>query len=78
MKHNIRINGKVKEIDCDLGSGRLDENDREIFEGDIVKFVSDEDEADAGKVSFHHNTFWVDEDLPLDELLYGYEVTVID
>ena len=38
MKHNIRINGEVKEIDCELGSGILDKNGREIFEGDKVKF----------------------------------------
>ena len=38
MKHNIRINGQVKEIDCELGSGILDKNGREIFEGDKVAF----------------------------------------
>ena len=32
MKHNIRINGEVKEIDCELGSGILDKNGREFFE----------------------------------------------
>ena len=37
MKHNIRINGEVKEIDCVLGSGILDKNGREIFEGHKVK-----------------------------------------
>ena len=49
MKHNIRINGQVKEIDCELGSGLLDDNDREIFEGDIAKVVFDDDDTDAGK-----------------------------
>ena len=36
MRHNIRINGEVKEIDCKLGSGILDKHGREIFEGDKV------------------------------------------
>ena len=39
MKHNIRINGEVKEIDCEIGSGILDKNGREIFEGDRVKLI---------------------------------------
>lgn len=48
MKHNIRINGVVKEIDCELGSGRLDRNGREIFEGDIV-YVADGFISDSGE-----------------------------
>ncbi len=36
MKHNIRINGEIKEIDCELGSGVYDKNGNEIFEGDRV------------------------------------------
>lgn len=36
MIHNVRINGEVKEIDCELGSGVLDKNGIEIFEGDTV------------------------------------------
>ena len=38
MKHRIRINGEVKELDCELGSGIFDKNGREIFEGDKVLF----------------------------------------
>ena len=41
MKHNIRINGEVKKIDFELGSGVLDKNGREIFEGDKVNFMNE-------------------------------------
>lgn len=37
MKHKIRINGEVKEMDFELGSGIVDKNGKEIFEGDKVK-----------------------------------------
>ena len=77
MKHNIRINGQVKEIDCELGSGLLDDNDREIFEGDIAKVVFDDDDTDAGKVVFHHGQFWI-LDQEWSDVLYGCTVTVID
>lgn len=36
MKHNIRINGQVQELDCEIGTGICDKTGREIFEGDIV------------------------------------------
>lgn len=41
MKHNIRINGEVKEIDCEFGSGILDKHGREIFEGDNVELFDE-------------------------------------
>lgn len=41
MKHNIRINGQEQELDCELGSGILDKNGREIFEGDKVNLDND-------------------------------------
>ncbi len=37
MKHKVRINGEIKELDCELGSGIYDKHGREIFEGDVVK-----------------------------------------
>ena len=36
MKHTIRRYGQLEQIDCELGSGVLDKNCREIIEGDIV------------------------------------------
>ena len=77
MKHNIKINGEVQEIDCLLGSGRFESNGREIFEGDLVKIVWSEDDTDAGKVVFEHGLFRVlGEDLT--NILYECEVTIID
>ena len=77
MKHRIRINGEVKEMGFDLYSGFHDDNDREIFEGDLLKIVFEDDSTDAGKVTFSHGRFWV-LDEPLDDVLYSCEVTVID
>ena len=68
MKHNIRINGEVKEIDCELGSGILDKNGREIFEGDIVKF-----EHKNGYVVFYHGNFILDNNRELNHLLSGVD-----
>ena len=36
MKHTIRQHGQLTQIDCELGSGMVDKNGREIIEGDIV------------------------------------------
>ena len=53
MKHNIRINGEVKEIDCELGSGILDKNGREIFEGDKVKIQLDKNDVREGIIVYN-------------------------
>lgn len=37
MKHNIRINGEVKKIDCELGTDVTDKHQNIIFDGDIIK-----------------------------------------
>lgn len=36
MKHTIRQNGQITQIDCEIGSGLFDKNGIEIIEGDIV------------------------------------------
>ena len=36
MKHTIRINGHVQEIDCQLDTGLIDKHGRKIFEGDKI------------------------------------------
>ena len=40
MKHDIRINGEIKKLDCELGSGIFDRRGNEIFEGDKVTYIS--------------------------------------
>lgn len=36
MKHRIRINGEIKEMDFELGTYIYDKHGNEIFEGDII------------------------------------------
>lgn len=59
MKHNIRINGQIKEIDCNLGSGRIDKNGREVFEGDKVNFRGQDKQTYKGVVEFLNGTFFI-------------------
>lgn len=60
MIHTLRINGAVKEFDCELGSGVKDDNGREIIEGDKVKAL-----PGGGKKTliytciYSESTFWL-------------------
>lgn len=42
MKHSIRQHGQLTQIECELGTGILDKNGREIFEGDKLSNGRDE------------------------------------
>lgn len=37
MKHLVRINGQITELDCDLDSGIRDKIGRHIYESDVVR-----------------------------------------
>ena len=67
MKHNIRqhlINEfgqkvvKIKQIHGELGSGILDKNGKEIFEGDIVTFDNGELAPLKSRVEFDNGGFY--------------------
>lgn len=80
MKHNIRINGQVKKIDCELGSGILDKHGREIFEGDKVKALTPNGDYEIGTVIFDTGTFMWESDRWTTELDSGgiYELEIVD
>lgn len=60
MKHNIRINGEVKEIDCDIYIGLHDKNGKKIFTGDKIRFWDDYEEL-VGTVVLCEGEFIVEE-----------------
>ena len=77
MKHNIRqrvldpVTGlmvtKIETVNGELGSGIVDKNGREIFEGDIVKTVGENVFPTTLPVSFMWGTFAVGENTALGE-----------
>ena len=76
MKHSIRehiidpIRGKivkVSTVNAELGSGILDVNGREIFEGDRVKVVNESGDGAVMLVTFVYGTFALNEELALGE-----------
>lgn len=78
MKHSIRehiidpVRGKIVKIstiNAELGSGILDCNGNEIFEGDIIKFY----DGDIETVTFEDGTFYVG-DLLLSDFARNIEV----
>lgn len=73
MKHNIRINGQEQELDCELGSGILDKNGREIFEGDKVK-ISFAGWVWFDKVHFQRGAFYAGNRLLKDFLSHQIEI----
>lgn len=54
MKHNVKINGQIKEIE--FGSGILDINGKEIFEGDTIRY---DNGCRIGKIVLFQGTFCV-------------------
>lgn len=84
MKHSIRqrvldpVTGlmvtKIETVNGELGSGIVDKNGREIFEGDLVKTVGESAFPATLPVSFMWGTFAVGEDIALGE----YEGTDIE
>ena len=68
MKHTIRqrvINSlgcpatKIVKIDGELGSGILDKNGREIFEGELVAYTNSHGARITAKVFPRLGAFWV-------------------
>lgn len=57
MKHTIRINGEIKQIDCEFGSNVRDKNGREIVEGDKVRALTPNGELEVGAIIFDTGTF---------------------
>ena len=73
MKHNIRINGEIKEIDCELGSGHCDDNGNEIFEGDCVQ-ATFRGFTWFFRAHFKHGAIYIGENTIIDILNYGLEI----
>lgn len=57
MKHHIKINGEIKNIDCEISSGKLDKNGREIFEGNHIRTSET-----TGVVTFYNAEFLIEYD----------------
>lgn len=77
MKHNIRINGSVKEIDCELGSGILDKNGKEISDGDRIQwtyFNGDLFRTIKAQVLYTQGDFYVvDDEYSREEILSDFD-----
>ena len=76
MKHNIELpDGTIQTIDCRFGSGVVDKNDKEFFEGDRVKLGSQ-----VFVVEFTNGHFgltdddrdWIDLDFGIDGEIIGH------
>ena len=77
MKHSIRqrvldpVTGltltKIEAVTGELGSGIVDKNGREIFEGDLVEIVGESAVSATLPVNFMWGIFAVGEDVALGE-----------
>lgn len=89
MKHNIRqrqldpntglIVTKIVKVEGELGSGILDKNGREIFEGDVILIrLEGNDTVATDEVKFIKGEFWFDGyDLTLEQAAYDCELEVV-
>ena len=56
MKHSIRFpDGTLQVLDCNFGSGVMDKNGVEIFEGDLIR--SDDKDSTIWKVIWNDGGF---------------------
>lgn len=78
MKHSIKINGKIKEINCQIGSGIFDKNNIEIFEDNKVKNISCTGEF-ISRVIFRDGRFFLLDwrMLPLD-IFWSSNLEIVD
>ena len=78
MKHSIKINGKIKEINCQIGSGIFDKNNIEIFEDNKVKNISCTGEF-ISRIIFRNGRFFLLDwrMLPLD-IFWSSNLEIVD
>lgn len=76
MKHTIRQNRQLTQIDCELGSGILDKNGKEISDGDRIQwtyFNGDLFRTIKAQVLYTQGDFYVvDDEYSREEILSDF------